>query len=680
MSSDSLTAQWLVSLLVACVAALVMIVPGIIVGLLARLRGLALVAVAPVIGASVVAVSAILAPKFGVQWSIAPVAAVTFVMALVAFAVSFTLRKVRGEKAEPVAGRHAALTSASFSKWVQPLVLLVAFLLPAVLIVRRMVSIFGQPDAISQTYDNVFHLNAIRYILDSRDGSSLTLNRMIGGDFYPAGWHDLVSLVVQLTGVSIPTGVNAVNIAIAAVVWPLGCMLLARVVLGNKPAVLLGAGVLSASFGAFPILLINFGVLYPNFFGNAMVPATFAVAVSLIGVVRPLPQGKLLGVLTLLAMVPGIALAHPSALLAVVAATMLPLIYSGGRSVIRTVLSKKTLPAKAFRISIVIIPVVAYVILILKVWKDVTRPASESGWQPIETAAQALGEALTSAPRGGAITWALVILVLLGLFRLVSRPGRRWYLLSYITMVWFWLVAASPIAGEHRSEWTGVWYNDPPRLAALLPFVTLPIATAGAVWLWELGLALAPRVISRFRNSDSGEENELVRPLSAVLIGIVCVGILVGVTQRENVRQAAISAKGAYSMNSEAPLLSSDEKAVLEQVPRLVPAGAVVVGNPWNGSALVYAFANRQTLQLHMPAPLNKDGMTVVNDLDEARTDPSVCRAVKDLRVQYVLDFGHNEVHGGNHGYKGLDNLGQDGVAELVFQQGNAKLYKITAC
>src|SRR5690606_5761584 len=100
---------------------------------------------------------------------------------------------------------------------------------------------------------------------------------------YPAAWHDLVSLLVSVGGGGIPVSVNVINIVVAAVVWPLGCLYLARTVWGNRPAVVLSAAVLSAGFGAFPISLLDFGVLYPNFLAVALLPLVLAISLEVLG-------------------------------------------------------------------------------------------------------------------------------------------------------------------------------------------------------------------------------------------------------------------------------------------------------------------------------------------------------------------------------------------------------------
>ena len=105
-----------------------------------------------------------------------------------------------------------------------------------------------------------------------------------------------------------------------------------------------------------------------------------------------------------------------------------------------------------------------------------------------------------------------------------------------------------------------------------------------------------------------------------------------------------------------------------------------MVSNPWNGSALAYAFTGRRLLQLHLLGEIPEGAKAIHDGLHAAKSDPAVCPVVQRLHVGYVLDFGHAEVHGADHGYAGLDDLEADGVATLVDSQGQAKLYKLTVC
>ncbi len=88
---------------------------------------------------------------------------------------------------------------------------------------------------------------------ETGDGSTLHLGAVSSNPqiarFYPAGWHDLVALVV---GDSIPAAVNVTAIVVAAVVWPLGLACLVGAVVPTSRLAPVVAMCLGGAFIAFP--------------------------------------------------------------------------------------------------------------------------------------------------------------------------------------------------------------------------------------------------------------------------------------------------------------------------------------------------------------------------------------------------------------------------------------------
>lgn len=656
-------------------AAALLFVPGLAVAVAARLRGFRTFAVAPGISVSMVAISAIGAPFVGIPWSLLPVVVLTAIVAGLAFAASVVAGK----------GAKLRLEAGDSSRWLMGSSLL-AVVLAAFLISRRLTNAIGQPDSFSQTFDNVFHLNAIRYILDTGSGSSLTLNAMTGAASYPAAWHDLVSLLISIYGGGIPESVNVINIVVAAIVWPLGCIYLAQTVWGSRPAVLLSAGVLSAAFGAFPISLLDFGVLYPNFLAVALLPLVVAISLEVINLSAVTIHSRVIAGLVLLAVLPGLALAHPSAAMAWIAMMAAPAAYVYARLLVRTLTSvpgRTRLISSASWSAVAVIAVVVVRIL----WDTVRPPAEAAFWPPVESSGQAIGEVLASSAIGRPVAWAVMALTVIGIF-VIIRSGRQvWFLGTYAAVAFLFIVVSSFPADEFRTYWTGIWYNDPPRLAALLPMVTIPLACRGAVFIWELLLQGFMRGVEVWQLKRSGgsdrpvKKGGSVRPdLYIAVAGLLVVLALGAATQRGSVRQAQDSLASSYRLSADSPLISSDELQLIDRLPEEVPADAVMVGNPWNGSSLAYALADRKLIQLHILSAVPEGTAALLNGPTPSKDDPGVCPVVHKLNIDYILDFGHREVHGRDSGYKGLDSLIASGKATLEDSEGEAKLYKLQLC
>ena len=343
---------------------------------------------------------------------------------------------------------------------------------------------FGRPEAFSQTYDNVFHLNAVRYILDTGSASSLTASSMIGGGFYPAAWHDLVALTAATTGAAIPVSVNAVNLVVGAIVWPLGCIFLAHKILGNRVVVSVAAGILSAAFGAFPLLLLDFGVLYPNFLGNALLPVVVALGIQALGFARTPSKSKPVAWLLFLLVLPGLALAHPSSFMALMALMVPPLLILWSKITSR---SARRSPRPALSVAGMILALLLGLGALAVLWINVRPGERASSWPPVETTGRAIGEVLTSSAIGAPVSWAVMILAVAGLVSLILRREQLWLVGMYAVIASLFVIVASFPFGDLRTFFTGVWYNDPPRVASLLPLIILPLAVVGAVRGWRNG-------------------------------------------------------------------------------------------------------------------------------------------------------------------------------------------------
>ena len=643
-------------------AAAIIFVPGLLLGVAAGARGFALAALAPGFSVTAVSVSAVLASFAGVPWSIVPVAVCTVLAIAVVFAVS---RRGTRPGPAPVQARSGARRAATLS-------VTAAVAVAAVTVGSRLIGVFGEPEAFSQTFDNVFHLNAVRYILDSGSGSSLTVGSMTGGGFYPTAWHDLVSLTVQLADVPIPVAVNVVNVCIGALVWPLSCIFLARVIVGPTLAATWAAALLSAAFGAFPLLMVEFGVLYPNFLGISILPAALALGLQVLGLGAVGGPGRALSLAALVLTLPGLSLAHPSSIMALLAFLAPAALFRWALSVRQSV-RRHGATFRAVGIHCVVLLGAGVTALVL--WMTVRPPREAAFWPPIESPYRAVVEVITSSAIDRPVSWAVMFLFLVGAAILLRRPGMFWLLGVYAVAALLFVVAASFSPGRIRDFFTGVWYNDPPRLAALLPVAILPVAVVGAVELWKL----------LKKRSAKSVEDWSPRGQSLVRYGgtAAVVSLLLVATQQGNVDAAATAAERKYRVGASAPLLNSDELALLERLDQHVPPDAVIIGNPWNGSSLSYALADRKSVQPHILGAIPHSTQLLYDHLRDAASDPAVCDAVRELEVGYVLDFGHQEVNFDDERrdvFTGLDDLAASGTAQVIDSQGAARLLRITAC
>lgn len=639
---------WLDLAAATAVALALVFVPGLAITAATGLRGLWAPALAAPAGASVIGIAAVVAPIVGLPWSLPVVAVVTVVATLVLLALRLIIW--RRQASDGVMPKRGAVT-------------VVAVAIAAVITTTQLMIVIGSPENISQTFDNVFHLNAVRYILDHHNASPLFVASMTSAgapsSFYPTGWHAIASLVVIVTGVSIPVASHATMLLFAAAAWPFGIILLTRALGVRTRAGLLAAGVAAASFPAFPLLPVDYGVLFPYMMGLSLVPASLAAVLGVRFATSLAERARWLVVV--LGVTPGMAIAHPGALMAFVLFSAV-IAALGVISFLRSSAGRR---AKALAGACTGVGVVVFCGL----WYVMRPEAAARTWPPDETVAQAIGEVLMASPARSALNIVMASLVVIGVVVCVRRRSQRDLVVVAIALtaaVLYIVVSGLPYWAP-RDMLVGVWYDNSPRLAALLPIIWVPLAATGyqAVYRWARGMLAARRVPRRSRLW-------IVAAASVLLVGVL--------PQATAIRVAVDSAAGNYRFTPAAPLLSTDEHELIMRLPGLVPSDAVIAGSPWTGTSLAYALAGRKVLMPHTLTATTPDTDLINDDLDDATPGSPVCDAVRAEDVQYVLDFGSREVNGGHHVFPGYSDLEDSSAVQLVDQVGEARLYRVIAC
>lgn len=638
----------------AAIALAVLVLPGLLIVAATGVRGVSVLLVAAPVSAAVVAVAAVGASIVGIDWGVLPVVVVACVGALVGAGARLALRRWWPATVRPALERER-------SGWTALLAVPVA----GVVIGWQLLRAFGRPDAFSQTFDNVFHLNAIRFILDTHDASPLTILQMTAGEgpygFYPATWHAIGSLVAQVSGASPAVAANAVNLVVAAVVWPLGATALTLTITRLRATTAVLAGVVMAGFSGFPYLLLDYGVLYPNFLSYALVPGVLALAVSAFGTcsVRLAASGPAL-LLAITGSV-GVAVAHPNGAMLVLAIGLTIL----GAVALRLG-SAWWSEGRTLRLVLLATSLVALIGLYAVVWRFIRPPASATRWPPTQTMPQAVGEVIFQAADHRAAGLGVAVLAVIGAVHLVRRRSRSLWIVAAWALVAFLFVVVSGVSEQVlRDLLTAVWYNNTPRLAAALPLVVAPIAAYGAVVSWEVGRA---RLAGR------------VPPRVVVALSVLGVLLLVGTVLRTS-SAASERIRATMEVSADSRAVDSDEMALIRQLPDLLPDDALVAVNPSYGGAFAYALEGVDVTFAHLLHGPVADYDLIGEGLDEATPGSPVCEAVRTSGVTHVLDFGGDPIYRGNVAeMPGFDDLEDSAVVELVAREGDARLWAITGC
>jgi hypothetical protein len=323
------------------------------------------------------------------------------------------------------------------------------------------------------------------------------------------------------------------------------------------------------------------------------------------------------------------------------------------------------------------IGLVVLIAVIVAMWVYIRPPAAAATWLPIQTPGQAIGEIITNSAMKRPPAYAVSILAIAGIATVIRNRSNAWLVGTFAVASTLFVVVSAWPAGPNRDALTGVWYNDSYRLAALLPVAAIPLAAAGGVWFaerirsWRPARALGLR-LQRSRRASSSVVLPILTPI-AILAALV-------VVEMQPMRAPVASARANYQTTPDSPLVSSDEMALINELDSFVPPDATIAVNPWTGGAVAFALADRNTTSKHTLTTYTK-AVELLNDkLRDAASDPAVCAAASADNVRYVLDFGTREVHGGNHGFVGLQIPDDQPGFTLLAREGDAKLFEVTAC
>lgn len=626
------------------VAALLLIVPGgIVMAAGWGVRNPSRWLLAPAVSVTIAAVAATVAPLVGLRWGLIPLAIITVVVA----AIGLVLRRFAGSDDAP-SSRGTLLTAAG--------ALAAAAAGLGILFARA----FGGPENIAQRFDNIVHLNAIALAVKNGSASPFQIGATsdIGG--YPNAWHAITTLVVELTGVTVPEGINAANLGFVAILWPASIMALVGAMFHRRRAAYVTAAALSTGFGAFPALFLNWGVLYPNLVGYAMAPAGLAAVVLALDERRS--GGIVRAVLLIALLAGGVFLGHPNAFLALLAFS--------AASVLSTLLARAIAGRTRRGWWTLAASTAGFAVVCIATWSVFRTSAEHSGWKPWQNLAQAFGEGALASPRGYSPTIVIAVLLVAGAVVAARRP-RSLPLLAPFAVAVLLFVVASGLRIDHplREFLTNPWYNDSNRLAALLPMAAIPVAVLGALGIYDAGR----RALMRLSAPN------WARAVALVIAVIAIFSVAVG----PNARFAISQVREAYAYTDESVLLTSDERALLDRLPEETDQDALIIGSPRTGASLALALSDREVTQRHIFGSPSPELVYLNSHLRNIDTDPAVCSTVDDLGIDYVLDFGRQDVMDESQAvtYDGIQDLAPGRHLVLVDSEGpEARLFRIEGC
>ncbi len=103
----------------------------------------------------------------------------------------------------------------------------------------------------------------------------------------------------------------------------------------------------------------------------------------------------------------------------------------------------------------------------------------------IQSPRQAVVGAISNGTDHMAPEWLLALFMVIGAIACFVWRQRRWLVFAELVIVALY-VGSAAIGSPITRLFTGPWYNDSHRLAAILPIVAIPLATSGVLAVAEV--------------------------------------------------------------------------------------------------------------------------------------------------------------------------------------------------
>ena len=517
----------------------------------------------------------------------------------------------------------------------------------------------------AQSFDNVFHLAAVRFIIDTGRASPWDIAALMrpGGEsfFYPSGWHALAALVAEVASVPVVIASNACLLVIICVVWPLGAVLLTRSLFGGRTSLVIASGILAAGFTTYPFMLIESMGTYPLVASIALLPVPVAAAISVVrtGAAR---LGRRRAAIVVAMSLPALSTVHPSALVMFAVLTIPIALVVAVLAMRRHVDRRRLIGLLGVLYTLVV------VLLVVTLRPGVVQPDA------LElSVAQAAGEVVLSAFADQPIPLVLAAALAGGVTIAVRRrDGIGWVALGLWAITS--LLYIGTVAGDElvRLVVGGPWYVDAKRIAAFTPISIIPLAAAGVSKAWEW---FAAEVNHRIPHRHG---------LRMIVTSTAIVVVATTLVQSPGVREIDSSLRSIFLPTDNAltsvVAVGPDERRLIDFIASTVPATDVIANNPRDGSGFIYPITGRHLLTAYMLTDLDEDRTEFYAGIAEADASDPACEVAERLNVRWVVQFHPHSVLAKDTRFDGIKDIADSPNVELVHKVGNSALYRITGC
>ncbi|MGB5952028.1 MAG: DUF6541 family protein [Ornithinimicrobium sp.] len=640
--------------------ALIWVLPGVGVLRLLGVRGMVAWGAAPAVTSALAGVGAVVFDWVGLQWSLTTAGIGVLLVWLSAAAVGRQLGTLRSPPSR-VAGQRPL--SPAERGW-----LALSWAFGGSVLAGGMMVGMRAADQPPQAWDGIFHLNAVWFIRDTGNASSLGSLAPMYADtiapYYPTVWHSIVAIAPGFERVT--EAANASSIVLGSVIWIVGLIALARVVWPEHalPAIL--TPVLACTFVTFPDVAVSMLAVWPFALSIACLPGTLALLISAIrkDLGPALHAAYGMGVA---AAATGVVLSHGSglfslALLAIpvggVLAARQGIRYwrRGHRLLVAATVCAVVIGGGVVAVAVLTSGPVTSIINYQRGGQDSYLPGLR---------ALLFDHPLIYVYDVRAVNIIVTLLVLLGVGVCLVTKQARWLVVALCVCAGLTLLAAGPPENPLRVL-SGLWYTQASRINQILLVPAIMLAAGAGAWLVR-------------RVSRGG-----VIPVGAAMAALVlAIGSLTFGFRWPMHTQVMASTYSTWPI-AWGTMLEEDEIAMVDRAGSTLPRDAVVLGEPTAGLPFLLARSDVQVVYPQLtPISGSPERLVLARSFDRWRTDPQVCDAVRSLGVTHVYADTLTFAEGAKWEEEtpGLRNFRPDADSfEFVDSGGKASLWRFTGC
>lgn len=538
------------------------------------------------------------------------------------------------------------------------------------------------PESIIQTYDNVFHYNVIESFAESGSWSILNVDEYLsdqaidpfpGTSFYPAAWHIVSAFAANALQVSAPLAANATNFVFCTTVFPVSIFALLRSLFPGKHVLIASGFIACCLQTTFPWALYAEWPLLPNgasFCLCMTVASLFIVAVNKAlshESFLPYATGFLFGLISLASL-------QPNSIFTLMVFLMPFLLWQIARCGNRLDGAPK---AKALRNCLVFL--VLFAILLFIFFRLPFLQATISYyWAPLYGPIECLKAIGTWSLSSKTPQPHIIVLALCGSGFLVAKnKTNSWLVASLLSGILIFFIVAGTPESTAKHFFGGYWYNDPYRIAAFCSLFSIPITAVGIYGVSSL--------LGSFFKQKEIASACCSAGCSVVLAAVTFMPCLPTSEGFANLRNSA------YAQNSaDWNYLDEDETEFIKKVKSIVPEGALIINQPFDGSMYAYGKTGidlyfRSNTTYNNAEGETADSRLIRHDLKSIASNTQVKEAVSKIGASYVLllkpdfkEIGMYYPAYDQNEWSGIDNINNHTPGfHIVLEESNMKLYKI---